>query len=1380
MNIWLALIKATLIFIIAILMSSSVVANPIKKFHHISREDGLTSDSVFMTLEDDNGFIWFATANGLQRFDGNEVVSFRDDMNKVVGSPINESRAIVFDRNKTLWIGTDAGLLRYDISKEKFTRVNIETSIERISNTRSNNIRIRALHLSDNNILWIGSYYGLTSYHIETKQVNHYNLPTIRSIKEISSDQFLLGTLGNGLFEFSPETGVSKKLFNKGEISLKRYGDNSSLKNFDYAALSNISIINIFVDDANDIYLSTWGLGLIHLDSEFSLIGRIPVEGNPMFIQKLLKDENGNFWMSSNEALYHGSEGIKKLKLVSKNTGTEIDIATAFRDISLTKNSKLLISTFGFGVFVHNYLKGNFESFRVPESNDVNYANSVTELTFLNHNLLAISTMSNKLWLYNLKTQAYRYLITPEALSSLGINKVNKVSEGELRLYADWSEAVYHLNYDKENLLTKPAKKIDQTRYTLIGNSGDRDLLLGKDNKTDFLVLLKWNNLGFTEPVAHSNIKIPPGIIDCGCTWISKEDIVISLSGMPVMRIRWTNNRLNIVDSSTFTIPTSSALVYYDDAKLMVVTRDLGIFQAPANDFKSLTKINTTREFHDVVTSLYNSKSHEVWLGTLNGLYRFNLSNQEWKLFDEFDGLPSSEFNWPRAIDKNGLFYLGTAQGFIRFDPNQTNHKTTPLHVNLTKLIINNTSVSPNSASVLKTSISSTESLELLASQNSLALEFSAPTLPIEQRRLTYSYILDGFDTSWREVDYKKRVANYTNLPHGDYTFRVKVKNKNGVWSENDRTLAISISPPWWLTTWAYIAYTLIIAFVFYAVIQYRTIALTRRSKALEKEVSARTKEVEQLLEKQNREFANISHEFRTPLTLILGPIANVLKKLNPKTQPNEIKQLETTQRNSYRLLRMVDQLLNIESFQVKSIIQKQPIAFGETTRLIADGFVELAKEKQCEFAVEKIEDINFEFTPDAYEKILLNLLSNAFKYTPANGTIRLKTWTNKNEFMLKVSDTGIGIPKDEQATIFERFNRSTNINQENAPGAGIGLSLVKNLVELHQGQIQLESEPQIGTSFTVILPIINPTNNAELIYRIDESMIDVEMMTLAAQSHAPQKISYQASEQSNQRETILVIEDNDDMREYIKESIAQTYTVITASDGEQGVQIAINEIPDLIISDIMMPKLDGYQVTSQLRQNTATSHIPIVLLTAKDDKVSRMKGWHEKADEYLTKPFDINELNIRVKSLLEIRDLLKQRFADSVFKKSKVTEVEDQSENQEQLFINNLNKILEEVYQDQQIKVSELSTKVAMSDRQLLRKLKSTVDMTPTEYLRKYRLERAKDLLAKGESVTNTAFKVGFTSSSYFTNCFKAYVGIKPSEFVSSNNKIDTQSKQF
>ncbi len=617
----------------------------------------------------------------------------------------------------------------------------------------------------------------------------------------------------------------------------------------------------------------------------------------------------------------------------------------------------------------------------------------------------------------------------------------------------------------------------------------------------------------------------------------------------------------------------------------------------------------------------------------------------------------------------------------------------------------------------------------------------------------------------------------------------MKAKNSRGIWSGNDVALKISIAPAPWLTWWAYTLYAITTLFLVWFTFNKRTQWLKRRATELENTVTVRTKElasekekVEQLLSKKNEEFTNVSHEFRTPLTLILGPI----KQLKAWTKEDRYKQkLNVVQRNSLRLLRMVDQLLNLETFRVKAITQKSPQAIGKITQLVAEAFADLAEEKQITFNIETIEPVCFDFTPDAFEKIILNLLSNAIKYTKPGGAISISaTRYENNRYQIQVSDTGIGIAKDKLEKVFERFNRVMDENSEQVTGSGIGLALVKSLVESHDGSVKLESELGQGTTITVTLPIVNEVDESQINVHQNDEIIAMELMNVSSSELHENTLAQTAEAiQSTGKPTVLVIEDNDDMRQYIIESIGQQFNTLVAADGQAGLELAIQEVPDLIISDIMMPKLDGYQTTKALREAQITNHIPVVLLTARGDRDSRLKGWEEKADEYITKPFDVEELIIRISNLIEIRNILKRRFSETVFEQTEqapeslvqemdgdsgnLSIVEINTQKLQQEFINQLNQQIESVYMNAELGVIDLAKSVNMSERQFYRKLKSVIDMTPSEYLRRFRLEKSKEVLRSGKTANFTAFEVGFSSQAYFSKCFKAQYNLTPKQFV-------------
>ncbi|MCJ8268961.1 MAG: ATP-binding protein, partial [Psychrosphaera sp.] len=811
------------------------------------------------------------------------------------------------------------------------------------------------------------------------------------------------------------------------------------------------------------------------------------------------------------------------------------------------------------------------------------------------------------------------------------------------------------------------------------------------------------------------------------------------------------------------------------------------------------------------VNTIINDDLGYLWISTSGGLLRYNPQTDQSHLYKTMDGLQSDVFFIRSAFKAaDGQLFFGGRKGFNRFYPGDIKLNQQAPKVAITGFSHFNQPVEPDvnphsnyKAFQLPKAIEQVSQLDLSYQDYVFGFEFSAFDFA-DSARNQYAYQLIGFDQRWNYTDANNRRITYTNLDAGQYTFVVKAANKDGVWNEQGSAIEITVGAAPWATPWAYAGYVLLVLGSFGAFFKYRTAALSKRAHQLQLSVDERTAQlkhekhiVEQLLSQKNDEFANVSHEFRTPLTLVLGPVAQLL---NSDIGEAAKQKLTTVRRNGFRLLRMVDQLLQMEKFKVAQTVNKSVVALQPLLALIGQSFQDLAKQQQVDLDIEPIADVYLRFTPDGLEKILLNLLSNALKYTPAGGNIWLRTMALDGEVRIEVADSGIGIAKDQQQAVFERFVRVMDARSEQVTGAGIGLALVKELVEAHQGKIELVSELGKGTTIAVILPTVQADDNARKSV-LNQEVVELELESFSGQMIAPSFSPEEAAKQDltedlgkdsikDSRPNLLIIEDNPDMREYIYQSLCQQYQCVVEANGKAGVERAIAIIPDIIISDVMMPIMDGYEVTKAIKSDERTSHIPVILLTARDDKQSRLKGWIEKADEYLTKPFDTQELTIRIDNLLAIRDILRDRFNQCAFEhhgelvapsspplitpSSLLTTPAPDKPSQEtlkqqaqQAFLSKLNGIIEQLYTSQQTTMGQIAKQANMGERQLFRKLKGTVGMSTSEYLRRFRLEKACELLNQGVNSSTVALEVGFASHSYFTRCFSAQYGCAPSEFV-------------
>ena len=683
---------------------------------------------------------------------------------------------------------------------------------------------------------------------------------------------------------------------------------------------------------------------------------------------------------------------------------------------------------------------------------------------------------------------------------------------------------------------------------------------------------------------------------------------------------------------------------------------------------------------------------------------------------------------------------------------------------------------------ILNKSIILTNQIELGYNQNDVALEYVGLHYK-NPKKNKYAYKLEPYEKEWNYVG-DIRNAHYTNLSAGEYTFFVKASNSDGVWNEAGTSISIIISPPWWKTTWAYISYGLFFVLTLYGIRRYELNRVKLKDKVkLDATVLKEREETDKI---KSRFFANISHEFRTPLTLIQGPA----EKINSQTSDDIIKDSGIIKRNSKRLLQLVNQLLELsklESGKLKLETSKGNIV--SFVKGIALSFESLSEEKDITLKIYPEKDlIEVYFDREKMIKIFSNILSNAFKFTPFNGKITIKIKEINKNVEIKIKDTGVGISQEEIPKLFNRFYQVDSSFTKEYQGTGIGLALTKELVELHHGKISVRSEKvnpanrETGwTEFTLYFPLgRNHLTDEEILP--DEKAGKPKDLISREGYHFPEGIEnetgdvIEADSLKDEKTIVLVVEDNYDMREYIKDSLGEDYFVEEAVNGEQGVRKAERIIPDLIISDMMMPKMDGNELTRILKNDERTSHIPIIILTAKSSQESKLEGLETGADDYLTKPFDIKELQVRIKNLISLRKKLQEKF--SKIEMNPIGENENNSTSVQskpiklrsidEKFLNKIQKIIYERLSDENFSTEELGDKAGMSRAQFFRKIKALTGKSPSSYVRSIRLLKAKGMIEIGDgNISEIAYSVGFSSPVYFSKCFKEEFGYPPKNFI-------------
>lgn len=756
----------------------------------------------------------------------------------------------------------------------------------------------------------------------------------------------------------------------------------------------------------------------------------------------------------------------------------------------------------------------------------------------------------------------------------------------------------------------------------------------------------------------------------------------------------------------------------------------------------------------DILLSVEEDDAGCLWISTENGLSKFIPNEQRFENYNERDFGSKIRFEEGTSLNfSGGILMFGTSRGLVYFDPEHIRKSNYVPSIIFGALKISNQEVTPGvDGGLLRQSLNSTENLVLSHKENIVTLSFAALDM-VYPENIRYAYRLRGFDQSWNYVD-RQRTATYTNLPKGDYLFQVKSTNSDGVWVENERSLKITILPSFWETGWAMALYILTFFLVLFAGV-YILFTIYR----LKHEVSVE----QQVSDIKLRFFTNISHELRTPLTLIAGPVEYVLKN---KNLPDDVReQLRVVERNTDRMLRLVNQILDFRKIQKNKMkLRIEQIDIVPFVRHIMDNFESLAEEHHIDFVFES-ENSSLKLWVDAdkLEKIVFNLLSNAFKYTPQGKMITLFIHENENNVAIGVQDQGIGISESKKASLFVRFENLLDKNLFNQQSSGIGLSLVKELVELHRAAIRVDSKEGEGSCFTV-----------EFLKGKDHYTENVEFILSDSVEMSPEEVEEpvrELGEKGGESKTMLLVEDNLELRFFLRSIFVSDFNVIEATHGAEGLDKALKFGPDIIISDIMMPEKDGIAMTQELRANMATSHIPVVLLTAKTDMDSKLKGMELGVEDYITKPFSATYLRARVENILAQRVKLQQLYCANLMNIQPVAEEDRQAQpemsSHDRKFMEKLTELMEKNMDNGELIVDDLVQELAVSRSVFFKKLKTLTGLAPIEFIKEMRVKRAAQLIESGDyNMTQIAYMVGINDPRYFSKCFKQRFGMTPTEY--------------
>lgn len=759
----------------------------------------------------------------------------------------------------------------------------------------------------------------------------------------------------------------------------------------------------------------------------------------------------------------------------------------------------------------------------------------------------------------------------------------------------------------------------------------------------------------------------------------------------------------------------------------------------------------------DILLAVEEDDEGNLWMSTENGLSKFMPATQRFENYNERDFGDKVRFEEGTSLNLgDSIMMFGTGSGVLFFRPKQVEKSTYVPPIIWGGLRISNQEVIPGgNGSVLKQSLNTTEHLVLSHQDNIVTLFFAALDM-INPDNIQYAFLLEGFDKEWNYVN-KQRMATYTNLPKGDYVFKVKSTNGDGVWVDNERSLKITMLPTFWETPLAVFIYGVVFMLVLFTGV-YILFTIYR----LKHEVSVE----QQVSDIKLRFFTNISHELRTPLTLIAGPVEYVLQ--NKNLPDDVVEQLRVVERNTDRMLRLVNQILDFRKIQKNKMkLRVEQIDIVPFVHHIMDNFESLAEEHHIDFVFEsEMPSLKLWVDADKVEKIIFNLLSNAFKYTPQGKMITLFIHNNEKSVAIGVQDQGIGIAENKKASLFIRFENLLDKNLFNQQSSGIGLSLVKELVELHQATIRVDSKEGEGSCFTVAF-LKGKEHYTENVEFIISDSVEVK-------SEEPEENRHNREGKAGESKNMLLIEDNLELRFFLRSIFISDFNVIEATNGQEGIDKALKFVPDIIISDIMMPEKDGIQLTQELRANVITSHIPVVLLTAKTDMETKLQGMELGVDDYITKPFSAVYLKARVENILDKRVKLQQLYCANLMNIQPAPEVEEQPQvemsSQDRKFMVKLTELMEKNMDNGDLIVDDLVQELAVSRSVFFKKLKTLTGLAPIEFIKEMRVKRAAQLIETGDyNMTQIAYMVGINDPRYFSKCFKQRFGMTPTEYRES-----------
>ena len=1343
-------------------------------FSHLNVNNGLSQNLINCIYRDSKGFVWFGTNAGLNRFDGSNFETF-SNKNPINGSIAdNNINAITEDKNGNLWIGTGRGVSILNGNTYEFTDFNYASTLP---NQCGDIYYINSISSDKQGNIWIGTNNGFYFNDIAGGSIHHILIDSLNCSAPLNGITSIVQDK-NGKMWMSSKNGF---IIRYDPLSKK----NEKFKIPDKSGELTNSVTRLYIDRDNDLWVGNlFGLYLFHTDKEVwdnHFKDKLVQSDELKRIGSISQNIDGLIWVAADGggAYIFDKKQWKISNLKYQPFDDQKLSSNGLSYVHCDRDGIVWLGTTKKGV---NFYKKNINKFRIYK----NLAGDINSLSNNDANAI-IEDHKGNIWIgtdggglnyLDRKTEKIRRIesniSSGNALSSNiivslykdhadkiwigtyfgGLNRYDP-SSGKFTVYKHISDDSTSIADDRIYAISE-----DKINNLWVGTLGSGISRL--DTKTNKFIQLNTRNSSICDNYITSIYRDKNNHL-----WISTTNGLTYYNNASQTFKCFKNDRNN-----KNSISDDNVINCFEDSRgfFWICTKNgLNLLDRSNNSFRHFTIEDglPSNSVHGIVEDEYSN----LWISSKNGISKLALKNVQsinnfeftFSNYNITDGLQGKEFNQSSALrTTDGEIFFGGPDGLNAFYPDEIKEDTTIAKMIFRDFRIFNKSIpygqKYNNRILLDKPIFNTNKIELKYQENSFTIDFIALNYFFPERNV-YAYKLEGFDNQWITSDGNKNSATYTNLTNGTYDFRVK--EVIGKFEGKEISLKIIVLPPFWKSWIAYILYAILI---FSTLIFLRHLILVREriNNRIEHE-RLEAHHIHEIDSLKIKFFTNISHEFRTPLTLILAPAEKLLIDLKDKP---EVKYLKLIEQNAKRLLQMVNQLLDFRKMEVQGFSYNP--SFGDIVAFLNEAvssFNNLSEQKHIELTFKtKIKELNTYFDKDKLEKIMFNLLSNAFKFTPGYGQVSVSVTveaTNKQlindntstNLVVKIEDTGIGIPEDKIEKIFTRFFQVDSTGQVEK-GTGIGLSLVVEFVKLHDGEIFVTSEIGKGSCFTLHLPV----NNSGLIIEPTEEQIEEV-------NHFPVIIADKSEKHySSERPVLLIAEDNDDLRFYLKDNLLEHYQIHEASNGEEALKKIQKIVPDLIISDIMMPGMDGIELCRRVKSDRTICHIPLVLLTARSSEQQQLEGLEKGADDYITKPFNFQILEAKIDNIINLRKNLRLLFKNKLQiepNEITVTSLDEQ-------FMRKALELVEKNIAITEYSVETMSRDLGMSRTLLYKKILALTGKPPLEFIRSLRLKRAALLLSKSQmNVSEIAFQVGFNDPKYFSKHFKNEFGVLPSKYI-------------